>query len=169
MHKFDGIDLEIIHLLMEDGRMSCSDIARELGNTTERAVRYRLEHLIEDGMIKISAISNPLAFGYNVVADVFIEVEPGLIQEVARKLVELENVTYVACSTGDRDISIQLVARNNAEAYQLVTEVICKVPGVRKSTTSIVPIILKDVYDWHAPATAVSKRKEALQKILNRI
>jgi hypothetical protein len=29
--------------------------------------------------------------------------------------------------------------------------VIRKVPGVRKTTTSIVPIILKDVYQWRIP------------------
>jgi Lrp/AsnC family transcriptional regulator for asnA, asnC and gidA len=156
MHKIDKTDRMIVNLLMEDGRMPCSELARRLGNTTERSVRYRLDRLRNEGIIKIAAVTNPLAMGYPVITDVFIEVEPGMIQEVAQKLVKFENITYVACSTGDRDISVQVVARSNPDAYAFVTEVIAKVPGVRKTTSSVVPLILKDVYDWHMPTSANS-------------
>jgi len=154
MHKIDKLDIEIINLLIDNGRISCADIAHKLGYATERTVRYRVERLVKDGLIKIKAITNPIAVGYTVIADVFIEVEPGMISEVANKLVKFDCVSYVACSTGDRDVSIQIVARNNAEAYSFVTEVIGKVPGVRKTMTSIVPVILKDIYDWHIPKSA---------------
>lgn len=155
MHKIDKFDIDIINMLVDNGRISCADIAKQLGHITERTVRYRLERLIRDGFIKIRAITNPIAVGYTVIADVFIEAEPGMISEVANTLAEFDCVSYVACSTGDRDISIQIVARNNAEAYSFVTEVIGKVSGVRKTTTSIVPVILKDVYDWHIPKSTV--------------
>jgi Lrp/AsnC family transcriptional regulator for asnA, asnC and gidA len=155
MHKIDKLDIEIINMLIDNGRVSCADIANKLGDITERTVRYRLERLVNDGLIKIKAITNPIAVGYTVIADVFIEAEPGMISEVANTLVKFDCVSYVACSTGDRDVSIQIVARNNAEAYSFVTEVIGKVPGVRKTTTSIVPVILKDVYDWHIPKSTV--------------
>lgn len=161
MYKIDKIDREIIRLLMVDGRMSCADIARSLGNTSERSIRYRLDRLIKDRFIKISAVTNPTAFGYDVRADVFIEVEPGLVQQVARKLVKYEIVSYLACSIGDRDISLQVVGHSNTEIYSFVTEVIGKVPGVRKTTTSIVPVILKDVYDWHIPDSAVNEEKQS--------
>ena len=155
MHKIDKLDIEIINMLIDNGRVSCADIANKLGDITERTVRYRLERLVNDGLIKIKAITNPIVVGYTVIADVFIEAEPGMISEVANTLVKFDCVSYVACSTGDRDVSIQIVARNNAEAYSFVTEVIGKVPGVRKTTTSIVPVILKDVYDWHIPKSTV--------------
>ena len=156
MYKIDKIDRMIVDLLMEDGRMTCAEIARRLGNITERSVRYRLDRLRKSGLIKIAIITNHAAFGFVVTADVFIEVEPGMIQEVAKKLVKLANVTYVACSTGDRDVSAQVIARDNAEAYTFVTEVIAKVSGVRKTITSIVPVILKDTYDWHIPPSPAS-------------
>jgi hypothetical protein len=34
-------------------------------------------------------------------------------------------------------------------------EVIGKMPGVRKTTTSIVPLVLKDVYQWQIPRDAI--------------
>jgi hypothetical protein len=56
---------------------------------------------------------------------------------------------------GDVDVSIQLVAHNNAEVYSFVTEVVANIPGVRRTTTLIVPVILKDVYQWHIPGAAL--------------
>jgi len=153
MSKIDKNDLEIVSLLMEDGRMPASEIARRIGDISERVVRYRIERLVEEGIISISAIPKPRKLGYSVIADVLIQVEPGLIIEVAEKFRELECVSYVACATGETDVSIQVVARDNAEVYRFVTEVIGKTPGVRKTTTSIVPLVLKDVYQWRIPVS----------------
>jgi Lrp/AsnC family transcriptional regulator, regulator for asnA, asnC and gidA len=149
--KLDHIDKQIVDLLTVDGRMSCADIAREIGGITERTVRYRLERLIAEKVIIISAIVDPKALGYPVVADVFIEVEPGQVQELAYKLADYEIVTYVACATGERDISIQIVARDNQELYRFVTEVVGRIPGVRRTTTSIVPLVIKDDARWRIP------------------
>ena len=149
--KLDHIDKQIVDLLTVDGRMSCADIAREIGGITERTVRYRLERLIAEKVIIISAIVDPKALGYPVVADVFIEVEPGQVQELAYKLADYEIVTYVACATGERDISIQIVARDNQELYRFVTEVVGRIAGVRRTTTSIVPLVIKDDARWRIP------------------
>jgi Lrp/AsnC family transcriptional regulator for asnA, asnC and gidA len=159
MHKIDHFDLAIVNLLMEDGRKSSSDIARQISDITERSVRYRLNRLVKEGIIKISAIAKPLALGFTVIADVFIEVEPSQILQVAHRLVEYDCVSYVACSTGERDVSIQVIARSNAEVYSFVTEIVGKIPGVRKTTTSIVLLILKDVYDWRIPRSTCTKRR----------
>ena len=156
MYEIDEIDLSIVNLLMEDGRMPASEIARVLGGVSERAVRYRIERMIEGNLVRISAIVNPKMFGYSIIADVWLEVEAASILEVARKVKEFECVSYVACAIGESDVSIQVFARDNVEVYQFITEVIGKIPGVRKTTTSIVPIVLKDVYQWHIPASAVS-------------
>jgi Lrp/AsnC family transcriptional regulator for asnA, asnC and gidA len=152
--RVDSTDAAIVALLIEDGRMSSADIARRMGDITERSVRYRLERLVDAGIIRVSAVADPKALGYAVLADVFIEVEPGQIMAVARKMTEFECVTYVACSTGASDVSIQIVAPDNAELYRFVTEVVANVAGVRKTTTVLLPLVLKDVYQWHIPLSA---------------
>jgi Lrp/AsnC family transcriptional regulator for asnA, asnC and gidA len=151
MYKIDINDVKIVNLLMEDGRMSASEIARQIDGISERVVRYRIDRMIDEGIINISAIVKPQAFGLETYADVWMEVESDKILEVANKLAEYENVTYVACSIGETDVSIQVVSKDTAEIYQFVTEVVRKVPGVRKTITSIVPIVLKDVYQWRIP------------------
>jgi Lrp/AsnC family transcriptional regulator for asnA, asnC and gidA len=155
MNEFDKIDIKIVNFLLEDGRAPASEIARRIDGISERAVRYRIDRMIEEGVIQISAVVNPEAFGLTIKADVWIEVESDRILGVAKKLATYDNVTYVACGIGQNDISIQLVARDTAEVYHFVTEVVRKVPGVRKTTTSIVPIVLKDVYQWRVPERAV--------------
>jgi Lrp/AsnC family transcriptional regulator for asnA, asnC and gidA len=154
----ETIDRQIVELLMEDGRIPSAEIARRLGNVSERAVRYRLARLLERGILQVAAIPNPKSLGYTVVADVFIEVEAGAILEVARRLASYECVSYVACSMGDVDVSIQIVGRDNSEVYSFVTDVVAKIPGVRKTSTLIVPVILKDVYQWRIPVGVCQER-----------
>jgi len=153
MYQIDTVDIEIVNLLMEDGRLSAAVIARKIGGISERAVRYRIEKMVEDGIIRISAIVNPKSLGYFVVADVMLEVESDSIQEVAQRMTLYECVSYVAYAIGDTDLSVQVVAHDNNEVYRFVTEVIGKTPGVRKTSTMIVPHVLKDVYQWHVPTT----------------
>ena len=155
MYEIDKIDVRIVNLLLENGRMTASEIARRVGDISERAVRYRIDRMLRDNMIKITAVVRPAAFGLTVTADVWLEVESDKIREVAEKMATFENVTYVACSIGETDVSIQIVARDTEEIYRFVTEVVRKVPGVRRTTTSIVPVILKDVYQWRAPESVV--------------
>ena len=154
MYEIDITDKNIIDLLMEDGRMSASEIARRIGGISQRVIRYRIERIVKEGYIQISAITNPKSLGYLVTADVFLEVESGAIMDVAKKASEYECVSYVACSIGDRDISIQIVGHDTNEIYEFVTNIIGKIPGVRKTTTSIVPLVLKDVYQWRIPKSS---------------
>ena len=161
--KLDQLDKQIIDLLTKDGRMSCADIAREIGTISERSVRYRLEKLVSENVIRINAAPVPQSLGYSVVADVFIEVESGQVLEVARKIAGYENVSYVAGSTGESDISIQIITKDNRELYEFVTEVLGKIPGVRKTTTSMIPFIVKDTSQWRIPSRVFkefSKGKE---------
>lgn len=160
MYEIDEKDINIVNLLLEDGRMPASEIARRMGEISERAVRYRIDRMIEEGVIYVSAIVSPQAFGFDTRADVWLEVESDKILEVANKMAEFENVSYVACAIGETDVSIQVVAKDTGEVYRFVTEVVRKVPGVRKTVTSIVPIVLKDVYQWRVPERVSSDVNE---------
>ena len=153
MSLIDETDRRIVDLLIEDGRMPCAEISRHLGSVSERVVRYRLDRLVAAGLIHVGAIANPKALGYLVAADVFIQVDAASVLDVARKLTEYECISYVGCSMGETDISTQVYARDNAEVYSFVTEVIARLPGVRKTSTVIVPLVLKDVYQWRIPSS----------------
>jgi Lrp/AsnC family transcriptional regulator, regulator for asnA, asnC and gidA len=152
MFNYDAVDLMIAGLLMEDGRMSASEIARRVGNgVSERVVRYRIDRLVKEKVISLTAVVNPKTLGFPIVADVWLECESDSILDVAEKISKFEMVSYVACAIGKTDISIQIIGKDTSEIYAFVTGVIGKVPGVRKTTTSIVPLVLKDVFQWKIP------------------
>jgi Lrp/AsnC family transcriptional regulator for asnA, asnC and gidA len=153
--KIDAIDKKISDLLIEDGRMSCSKIAARIGDISERAVRYRIDRLIKNGVISIHGNVNAEGLGLAVFADVFIEVEPSLVLSIAKELAAFESISYVACSTGQNDISIQVFAQNNNELFNFVTETIAKIPGVRKTHISFVPLKIKDDHIWQIPSFCV--------------
>lgn len=156
MYEIDKIDVRIVNFLFQDGRMPASEIARQIDGISERVVRYRIERMVKNDFMRVSAIVSPKAFGLNTNADVWLEVESDKILDVANKLSEFENVTYVACSIGEADVSIQVVGESTGAIYHFVTEVVRKISGVRKTVTSIVPIVIKDVYQWRMPEKVVS-------------
>ena len=153
----DAIDRQIVAVLCEDGRISSSEIMRRIGHVSERAVRYRIDRLIRNGVIRVSAVVDPQVIGFTVTADVIIEVAPGYVQSVAAAAAELPNVSYVAGSVGDGDVSIQVYARDNAELLRIVEEQIGRVSGVTRTRTVMVPWKLKDAYQWAIPETVAAK------------
>jgi Lrp/AsnC family transcriptional regulator, regulator for asnA, asnC and gidA len=156
MHfTLDFVDSQIITLLNHDGRMTSAEIARRIGKISPRTVNYRIDGLLERGILSVRAIVNPKALGFTVLADVLIETEPGRLREVAARLVAFEQVSYVAGATGDRDLSIQVLAHTNEELFDFVTEVIGTIGGVRRTQTHLLPLKLKDIDTWLPPASVI--------------
>lgn len=148
MKDLDHIDRAIILLLNEDGRMSNAEIARRMGDIPPRTVSYRVDNLLARGIISIKGILNPEALGYDVLADVYVEVAPGRVREVAKTVADFPQVSYVACATGENDVSISIRVRSNEELFNFVTEQLAVIPGVRRTQTHLLPVKIKDMDDW---------------------
>ncbi len=153
MRKIDQVDRKIIALLNQDGRMSSAEIARRLGGITARAVANRINALMEEGIIQVRAVVNPEALGFGVLADVFIEVEPGRVQEVAYRLADLPQISYLACATGETDIIASVRARDIQELYDFVIETLARIPGVRHTQSYTLPLRIKENTSWLPPDT----------------
>jgi Lrp/AsnC family transcriptional regulator for asnA, asnC and gidA len=98
------VDVAIIGLLQEDGRMSYSEIAKRLG-MTEGTVRNRVLSLIKSNVISISAQALPDAFGFEVLSIIYVNVAPSAdINAVARRFAELDELYYVTRTTGRYDL-----------------------------------------------------------------
>ena len=151
IYQPDQIDWKIIALLIQNGRMSSAEIARQLGNVSARTVTNRIDVLTEHGIINIRSIVNPEAVGYGVLADVFIEVEPGKVRTVAEQLADFPHISYIACATGDTDIIISVRSRNINDLFDFVIETLGKIPGVRHTQTYPLPLKIKNMTTWIPP------------------
>jgi Lrp/AsnC family transcriptional regulator for asnA, asnC and gidA len=151
MYEPDRIDWQIIKLLMRDGRLSNAEISRNLGDISARTVTNKIDQLIQQGIINIRGIVNPKNIGYEVLADVFIKVDPGALRPIANQLADYPQISYLALATGDTDIIISVRSRSIDELFDFVIEEIGKIPGVRHTKTYPLPLSIKDITTWFPP------------------
>lgn len=150
MARFDQIDKKIISLLNQNARLSSADISRRLG-ISERTVRNRINRLIDKKVIWPRAIVKPSAFGFTLAVDIFCELELGKQDEVIAVVSQMEEVSYLAFSTGEQDISIQAVFHNSDEMHHFITNKLHKISGIKRTRTVLVPRIVKETYEWIPP------------------
>jgi Lrp/AsnC family transcriptional regulator for asnA, asnC and gidA len=114
----------------------------------ERTVLNRVKKLISNGVISTNGLVQSKFFGYQVIADIFCEVETVRIEEISKKIAEFPEVSYVAISFGAQDISVQVITKSTDELFDFVKDKISKIPGVIKTNTVIVPFVIKDFNEW---------------------
>jgi Lrp/AsnC family transcriptional regulator for asnA, asnC and gidA len=149
--RVDDLDRAILRCLIEDARTSSAEIARRIGNIPPRTVRSRLSRLIDSGLVSICAGAVPEALGFGIRADIVVDVEPGKMDEVAERLCELDEVCYVALSTGDFDISAAFVATDIDAFRTFVSQTIHDIPGIRRTRVNVLTKVFKRSCDWPFP------------------
>lgn len=148
----DNTDLAIIDLLMDAGRMPATGIALRLGTVSSKTVSRRMGRLLEKGVIALTAVADHRALGYQVIADIGIEAQPGKAGELWRALAEIDQVNYVALVAGDQDVWIQVRAADMEELQEFILSRLHSLPAVRRTrTTLLFTSALKDADSWRIP------------------
>lgn len=141
----DEIDINIIAILRQDGRAPFSQIAEQL-NVSPGMIRMRYNRLVETGVLKVVAISNPLQMGYNTMALIGIRADGQKLLEIAEKIAALDEVIYLIVTSGSYDIITEVICRDHAHLLQFLTERLYQIDGVRESETFMHLKIVKEVY-----------------------
>src|SRR3982750_1660408 len=109
----DDLDFEILSFLQKDGRMSFTVIAEKL-NVSIGTVRTRVNKLIEDGTINIIGRVNPDKVGFNAYAHIAVYIRPATLKEkIAQKIAKMPEVSFLAGTSGDYDLEVDVMCRNN--------------------------------------------------------
>lgn len=146
----DQLDYEILQALHQDARVAASEIARITG-ANERTIRKRIDRLVNEGVIRMSAIVNPHAFGYVTAADIFLEVDPASEDEVIQTLMAMPEVTYVAYGQGSKDVSIEARFKDNDALREFLRHTLAGMAGVTVKGYALVPRILRNIDEWMPP------------------
>ena len=134
----DQLDLKLLELLQTDGSLSFTEIARKL-RLNESTIRKRVMSLQKEGVIqKFTAVVDPSKIGLNTVAIVGVDVDPSRLLDAAQKMCEIREARYVAISTGDHMIMIEIWTRDGKELSRIISEKIGTIEGVRKICPSII-------------------------------
>jgi Lrp/AsnC family transcriptional regulator for asnA, asnC and gidA len=143
--SLDKIDLFIIQSLRQDGRVAFAQIAQQL-KVSPGMIRVRYDRLIETGILRVVAVTNPLLMGMSSMAMIGIRVEGSKLLEVADKIAALEEVIYLVVTSGAYDIMAEVACRDHAHLLQFLTERLYQVQGVRETESFMHLKIVKEVY-----------------------
>lgn len=145
--KIDLIDSKIITLLQTDGRLSNTEIAKNLA-LSEATIRARIKRLIDEDIIQIVAVSNPLKLGFEVAGDLDIHVEMHKIDAVLAALKSFRELWYIVLTTGNTPINAEFVVKSLADLNDLVYNRISRIDGVKNVEISVIMNYVKRKYDY---------------------
>ncbi len=144
--QLDAIDEAIITVLQEDGRRSYGEVGDAVG-LSEAATRQRINRLRDSGVMRIVAVTDPVALGRGVVATVGVRVS-GDARTVAARLTEHEAVEYVVLVAGSFDLMCEVVCEDETELVDVINGGIRAVDGVRETETFMHLRTDKNVFSW---------------------
>src|ERR1700759_2576567 len=104
--RLDELDAAIVTLLQEDGRRPYGEIGEAVG-LSEAATRQRVNRLRESGLMRIVAVTDPVALGRGVVATIGMRVS-GDNREAAARLARIAEIEYVVVTAGSFDVIVEL-------------------------------------------------------------
>ena len=140
----DALDLMIIRELQSDPQQPQADIAKKLG-ASATTVRRRLKRLLDDHIIRIVAIADPHALGYNVRTMIGIKVHPGRIDAIADKLASYANVHYALMTTGPYDLVVWAVFRDTDELSGFIRRELGGIEGLASYESMLTLKVVKDL------------------------
>jgi Lrp/AsnC family transcriptional regulator for asnA, asnC and gidA len=141
----DEIDLQIIDALQKDGRVAFAQIAEQL-NVSPGMIRLRYNRLVEQGYLRVVAITNPLRMGFKAMAMIGIRADGSKLFDVAEKISKLDEVIYLVISSGRFDLFTEVVCRDHEDLLRFITEKLSTIDGVRDSESFMHLKIFKEVY-----------------------
>lgn len=144
--NLDETAKQIIELLQDDGRLSYSAIAKQVG-LSEAAVRHRVQKLIEGGVMQVVAVTDPMQMGFARQAMIGIKVT-GNVREVAAELSTMEKLDYIVITTGRFDILAEIVAESDDELLEIVSGQISALDRVVTTETFVYLRLEKQTYAW---------------------
>ncbi len=131
-------DQQIINLLLADGRISNREIARRL-DVSEANVRQRLRKMDEDDYMRLSVVCDAASMGIGAVSLVHLAISPNKIDRAFSRLVEFEQISFLATTTGQYGAVALASTSQQDELVELCDNEISSIDGVQN--LSVYPLI----------------------------
>jgi Lrp/AsnC family transcriptional regulator for asnA, asnC and gidA len=142
----DDADKALVEELQRDGRLPYTKLAASVG-LSEAAVRQRVQRLIDDNVVQIVAVTDPLRLGFRRQAMVGVRTE-GDIRVVADSLAAIPEIDYVVFTSGSFDLLFEIVCEDDEHLLDLLNDKVRSVPGVRSTEIFTYLKLHKQTYSW---------------------
>ena len=141
----DESDQKIVRLLIENARVSYSDLGEKIG-LSRVAVKARIQALEQRGIIEeYTTVINPQKISGAVSCYFEIETTPGSLSKVIDILNRSDTVTQIYRVTGRDKLHVHAVAASGEEMETFLHAVIDTLPGVVSCSCNIILSRIKDI------------------------
>lgn len=141
----DGLDRKIVQLLIENARISYSDIGEKIG-ISRVAVKARIQALEQKGVIEeYTTVINPQKISGAVSCYFEIETTPDFLSKVTEILNRHDTVTQIYRVTGKDKLHVHAVAASGEEMETFLHTVIDTLPGVVSCSCNMILSRIKDI------------------------
>ncbi|MDM8001049.1 MAG: Lrp/AsnC family transcriptional regulator [Dehalococcoidia bacterium] len=132
----DDLDLQILNELETDGRQPVSELAKKLG-TSRAHMSSRLQRILEQGVARVVAHTDPMALGYRLFAMIGIKALPSDTNAIADKLRYLPNINAVVIVAGRHDIIIWTMFHTPIDLSAFLEKELGGIPGIISAECTI--------------------------------
>ena len=144
----DDTSKAIIEQLQEDGRRAYSTIATAIG-LSEAAVRQRVQKLIDNNIVQIVAVTDPMQIGFARQAMIAISAT-GDVEAIADQLAKIDEVDYIVVTAGSVDLLVEVVVEDDEHLLRLINGQIRTIDGVTRTESFLYLKLVKQTYNWGA-------------------
>lgn len=162
MERIDDIDVKILSLLQESGRMKRNRIADEVGLSVP-SVSERMRKLEERGVITgYHAVVDAKRLHVDITAFIRVMVDRSdHYDDFVQRAVELDEVLEVHSITGEGSHIMKIRTRSTTSLERLLSQIQAW-PGVHGSSTSIVLSTFKETRHLRPAAMELAEYEEAV-------
>ena len=132
--ELDTMDFALIRELQADARQTSNHLASKLG-TSGSTVRRKIQQLLRSRIIRIQAVADPFALGFDGMASIGLKVDRSRVNEAADAIASYRNVQTVAICTGRYDTVAWAVFRGVSDLHHFITSELSRVAGLRDTET----------------------------------
>lgn len=141
----DELDQKIVGLLIQNARMSYSEIGQKVG-ISRVAVKMRVQSLEQRGVIEeYTTVINPQKISGAVSCYFEIETAPEALTQVTDILENHPVITQIYRVTGKNKLHVHAVASSGDEMERLIRETMDTLPGVTAISCNVILSRIKDI------------------------
>lgn len=133
----DKIDIQILEILTKDGKSSFTDIAKSL-NLSIGTIRNRYNKLVDEGILNIVGWVDPISLNMHAYVRINIQIEDSRqIEQIINQISKIEQVTFIARTSGEYEIEVNVLCKDNNELLDIIDTQIIAIEGVKKTNTTV--------------------------------
>lgn len=133
----DEVDRKILDVLKKNSRVSYKDIAKHV-KISDVAVHKRIKKL-EAGVIRAFTVSiDQQRYGKEITAIITVKCEVGKTGDIAKKMMEIGDVTEVYTTVGEYDVVAKIRTVDTKGLREVVEKGLSGIEGINEIRTSLV-------------------------------